>query len=82
MEESGGGRGQLERYVTGDCNVGGNGIIESSGLPSKFDCIVRMSQNAVSNGFTLSGNSAFYGGSMPRMPIWRSAETGTSMAPW
>ncbi len=62
---SGGGsltvNGQLELYVTGDCNVGGNGIVNDSGLPSNLVVYSTHESSGESNGFTLSGNSAFYG---------------------
>ncbi len=62
---SGGGslvvNGQLELYTAGDCNVGGNGIVNDSGLPSNLVIYSAHESSGESNGFTLSGNSAFYG---------------------
>src|SRR3989338_2264942 len=62
---SGGGslvvNGQLELYVAGDCNVGGSGIVNDSGLPSNLVIYSTYESSGECNGFTLSGNSAFYG---------------------
>ena len=62
---SGGGslavNGQLELYTTGDCNVGGNGIVNDSELPSNLIVYSTYETAGESDGFTLSGNAAFYG---------------------
>lgn len=62
---SGGGslavNGQLELYTTGDCNVGGNGIVNDSELPSNLIVYSTYETAGESDGFTLSGNAHFYG---------------------